>query len=63
MEAGCKLQFLNNLQGLNVDMILEITDEFVWGQITVGESCNVLKGDHYFAPDCDVKLTENYLNF
>jgi hypothetical protein len=41
---------------------LETTDECVWVEITVADNNNLLIGNHYFAPDCDVKIIENYLN-
>jgi hypothetical protein len=34
----------------------------VWVEIPVVDSNNLLTGNHYFAPDCDVKIIENYLN-
>jgi hypothetical protein len=40
----------------------ETINECVWVEITVADNNNLLIGNHYFAPDCDVKIIENYLN-
>jgi hypothetical protein len=35
----------------------------VWVEITVADNNNLLIGNHYFAPDNDANIIENYLNF
>jgi hypothetical protein len=42
---------------------LETIDEYVWVEVPVVDNYSLLIGNHYFAPDCDVKIIENYLNF
>jgi hypothetical protein len=39
---------------------LETTDEYVWVEVPVADNYNLLIGNHYFAPDCDVKIIGNY---
>jgi hypothetical protein len=34
----------------------------VWVEIAVADNNNLLIGNRYFAPECDVKIIENYLN-
>jgi hypothetical protein len=41
---------------------LETTDECVGVEIIVADNNNLLTGNHYFAHDCNVKITENYSN-
>jgi hypothetical protein len=33
----------------------------VW--IAVSDNVNLLTGNHYFPPDCNVTITDNYLHF
>jgi hypothetical protein len=35
----------------------------VWVGIPVVDNNNLLIGNHYFEPDRDLKISENYLNF
>jgi hypothetical protein len=42
---------------------LETADEFVWVEIPVHDNYSLLIGNHYFPPDCDVKIIEDYLNY
>jgi hypothetical protein len=42
---------------------LETKDECVWVKFPVSDNYNLLVGNHYFAPVCDVKVIENYSNF
>jgi hypothetical protein len=35
----------------------------VWVEIPVHDNYSLLTGNHYFPPDCDVKITEDHLNF
>lgn len=39
------------------------TDECMWVEIPVADNYSILTENYCFAPDCDVKVTENYLNF
>jgi hypothetical protein len=41
---------------------LEIINECVWIEIPTRDN-NLLLGNHYIAPDSNVKIIENYLNF
>jgi hypothetical protein len=42
---------------------LETADECVWVKIPVHNNYSLLIGSHYFQPDCDVKIIEDYINF
>jgi hypothetical protein len=42
--------------------VLEYFQEFVWEEITVTDDCNLLIGNHYFAPDIKADI-KNYLTF
>jgi hypothetical protein len=42
---------------------LETTKKCVWIENLVSDNFNVLIGDHDFPPDCNVMITDNYLNF
>jgi hypothetical protein len=42
---------------------LEIINECAWNKIPTKDNYNLLLGNHYIAPDCNVKIIENYLNF
>jgi hypothetical protein len=45
-----------SFQGVKWRYDLETTDECVWVEIPVVDNYNLLIGNHYFAPDCDVKI-------
>jgi hypothetical protein len=41
---------------------LELANECVWIEIPVPDGFNLLVGNHYFPPDADAKVSENYFN-
>jgi hypothetical protein len=41
---------------------LETTTECVWIKIPVSDNVNRPIGNHYFPPDCNVTIIDNYLN-
>jgi hypothetical protein len=43
--------------------VSEMTKECVWVEIPVRNNYRLLIGNHYFASDCDINITENYLYF
>jgi hypothetical protein len=51
-----------SLNGVKRRYDLEMTKECVWVEIPVIDNYSLPTGNHYFKPDCDVKLIENYLN-
>jgi hypothetical protein len=51
-----------SLNGVKRRYDLEMTKECVWIEIPIRDNCNLLIGNHYFAPDCEIKIIENYLN-
>jgi hypothetical protein len=58
----CRLQFASHFRGAECISVLLLEG---WGRdkISVVENCNLLVGNCYFAPDCDVKVIECYLEF
>jgi hypothetical protein len=42
---------------------LESSEECVWVEITVTDSCNLLIGNHCLTPDVKVDTANNYFNF
>jgi hypothetical protein len=42
---------------------VETADECVWIEIPATDNFNLLIGNHYFAPDCDIKSNKNDLNY
>jgi hypothetical protein len=61
--GGVPVAVSKSYRGVRRRYDLETTDECVWVRITVADNYNLLIGNHYFSPDCDVKIIENYLNF
>jgi hypothetical protein len=51
-----------SLKGVKRRYDLEMIKECVWVEIPVRDNYSLLIGNHYFAPDCDVKIIENYSN-
>jgi hypothetical protein len=41
---------------------LELTSECVWIEMSLPYGFNLLVGNHYFLPNTDVKVIENYFN-
>jgi hypothetical protein len=41
---------------------LELANEFVWIEIPIPNGSNLLTGTHYFPPNTDAKVIENYFN-
>jgi hypothetical protein len=40
----------------------ELTSECVWIEIPLPDGFNLLVGNHYFSPDTDIRVIENYFN-
>jgi hypothetical protein len=51
------------LHGVKRRLNLEIINECVWIEIPTKDNYNLLLGNHYIAPYCNVKIIEKYLNF
>jgi hypothetical protein len=51
-----------SFQGVKRGSDLETTDKYLWVEIPVTKNYNLLPGDHYFPPDCDVKIIKDCLN-
>jgi hypothetical protein len=49
--SGCKRRF-----------DLELTSECVWIEILLPDGFNLLVGNHYFSPNTDTRIIENYFN-
>jgi hypothetical protein len=49
--------------GVKLRLDLEIVNECVCIEIPTKDNYNLLLENHYIAPDCNVKITENYLDF
>jgi hypothetical protein len=41
---------------------LELTSECVWIEIPLPDGFNLLVGNHYFSPNTDIRVIENYFN-
>jgi exonuclease III len=63
--GGVLIIVSNLLQGVMRGHDLETAKEFVWVDIPVSDSFNllVLIGNHYFPPDCNVTIIDSYLKF
>jgi hypothetical protein len=51
------------LQGIMWRHDLEITKECVWIEIPVTDNFNLLIGNRYFPPDCNVAIIANYFKY
>jgi hypothetical protein len=60
--GGVLVAVSKSFRGVKRRYDLETIDECVWVEIPVPDNNNLFIGNHYFAPDCDVKIIENYLN-
>jgi hypothetical protein len=52
-----------SLSGCKRTFDLELTSECVWIKIHLPDGFNLLVGNHYFSPNTDIKIIENYFNF
>jgi hypothetical protein len=60
--GGVLVAISKSFRGVKRRYNLETTDECVWVEMTVADNNNLLIRNHYFAPDCNLNIIENYLN-
>jgi hypothetical protein len=44
-------------------MTLKLLRNVLWIEVSVSDDFNLLRANHYFLPDCNVTLTDNYFHF